>query len=50
MINPNEMILIPIEADESLNERFRRIPECAEVLDIFVAGRRRWGGVGMGVS
>ncbi|WP_373497686.1 GNAT family N-acetyltransferase [Aquiflexum sp.] len=37
------MNLLPIEADDSLNERFRGIPECAEVLDIFVEFYKKSG-------
>jgi len=29
------MTLLPIEIDQSLNERFRGIPECEEVLNVF---------------
>lgn len=37
------MTLLPIEADASLNERFRGIPECEEVLDIFVEFYKKAG-------
>jgi len=37
------MTLLPIEADESLNERFRRIPECEEILNIFVEFYKKVG-------
>ncbi|WP_373521226.1 GNAT family N-acetyltransferase [Aquiflexum sp.] len=37
------MNLLPIEVEESLNERFRGIPECTEVLDIFVEFYKKSG-------
>lgn len=37
------MTLLPIEDDDSLNKRFREIPECAEVLDIFVEFYKKSG-------
>ncbi len=37
------MTLLPIEIDESLNDRFRGIPECEEVLKVFVGFYKKVG-------
>jgi [ribosomal protein S5]-alanine N-acetyltransferase len=39
----HDMTLLPIEIDESLNDRFRGIPECEEVLKVFVEFYKKVG-------